>query len=102
MEESLFENVLNKFEKQKCKQVVVNKNGINALGLLGVGLVLLKVTDNIDWSWVWVLAPFWIPLGIALLVVIGLLIAVVMISAKGGNFTASKDKDENAGDDVLN
>ena len=102
MEESLFENALNKFEKQKCKQVVVNKSGINALGLLGVGLVLLKVTDNIDWSWVWVLAPFWIPLGIALLVVIGLLIAVVMVSAKGGNFTVSKDEDENTGDDALN
>lgn len=102
MEESLFENALNKFEKQKCKQVVVNKSGINALGLLGVGLVLLKVTDNIDWSWVWVLAPFWIPLGIALLVVIGLLIAVVMVSAKGGNFTVSKDEDENAGQDALN
>lgn len=82
MGESLFENVLNKFEKQKCKQVVVNENGINVLGLLSVGLVLLKVTDNIDWSWVWVLAPFWIPLGIALLVGIGLLIAIVMISAK--------------------
>ena len=102
MEENLFENALNKFEKQKCKQVVVNKSGINALGLLGVGLVLLKVTDNIDWSWVWVLAPFWIPLGIALLVVIGLLIAVVMVSAKGGNFTVSKDEDENAGQDALN
>lgn len=102
MEESLFENALNKFEKQKCKQVVVNKSGINALGLLGVGLVLLKVTNNIDWSWVWVLAPFWIPLGIALLVVIGLLIAVVMVSAKGGNFTVSKDEDENAGQDALN
>lgn len=102
MEESLFENALNKFEKQKCKQVVVNKSGINVLGLLGVGLVLLKVTDNIDWSWVWVLAPFWIPLGIALLVVIGLLIAVVMVSAKGGNFTVSKDEDENAGQDALN
>lgn len=82
MGESLFENVLNKFEKQKCKQVVVNENGINVLGLLSVGLVLLKVTDNIDWSWVWVLAPFWIPLGIALLVGIGLLIAVVIISEK--------------------
>lgn len=102
MEESLFENALNKFEKQKCKQVVVNKSGINVLGLLGVGLVLLKVTDNIDWSWVWVLAPFWIPLGIALLVVIGLLIAVVMVSAKGGNFTVSKDEDENVGQDALN
>lgn len=34
---------------------------IPALGLLFIGL---KLTDYIDWSWWWVLAPFW--LGIAL------------------------------------
>jgi hypothetical protein len=32
--------------------------------------VVLKLTDNIDWSWIWVLAPFWIPLGIALVVLL--------------------------------
>ena len=102
MEENLFENVLHKLEKQKCKQVVVNKSGIDALGLLGVGLVLLKATDNIDWSWVWVLAPFWIPFGIALLIVIGLLIGAVIVSSKGNNSTTSNDEGENAGDDALN
>ena len=32
--------------------------------------VVLKLTDNIDWSWWWVLSPLWIPIGLALLVVI--------------------------------
>lgn len=102
MEENLFEKTLHKLEKQKCKQVVVDRGGINALSLLGVGLVLLKATGNIDWSWVWVLAPFWIPLGIALLIVIGLLIGVVIVSSKRNNPTTSNDEDENAGDDALN
>lgn len=29
--------------------------------------VTLKLTDNIDWSWWWVLAPLWIPIAIALI-----------------------------------
>jgi hypothetical protein len=26
--------------------------------------VVLKLTDNIDWGWGWVLSPYWIPLGL--------------------------------------
>jgi hypothetical protein len=39
-------------------------------GGLGCGTVLalifitLKLTDNIDWSWWWVLAPLWLPIAI--------------------------------------
>ena len=29
--------------------------------------VTLKLTDQIEWSWIWVLAPFWIPISIGLL-----------------------------------
>ncbi len=35
--------------------------------LLGVAFVILKLTHVIAWSWVWVLAPFWIPWALALL-----------------------------------
>lgn len=34
---------------------------------MGLGLILtiifiiLKLTDNIDWSWVWILSPLWVP-----------------------------------------
>ncbi len=27
-------------------------------------LIILKMTDTIDWSWLWVLAPIWLPLAI--------------------------------------
>lgn len=33
-------------------------------GLLGVLFVALKLTGQIDWSWFWVLSPFWIPFAI--------------------------------------
>lgn len=28
--------------------------------------ITLKLTDNIDWSWWWVLAPIWVPISIVL------------------------------------
>ena len=31
------------------------------LGVLTLLLVTLKLTEVIDWSWWWVLAPTWIP-----------------------------------------
>ena len=29
-------------------------------GVLTVVFIVLKLTGNIDWSWVWVLSPIWI------------------------------------------
>lgn len=44
----------------------------NLLGLLFIGL---KLTGHINWPWVWVLAPFWIPFSAALLLVSAAVIA---------------------------
>ena len=38
------------------------------LGILGLIFITLKLTGHIAWSWLWVLSPFWIPLGLALLI----------------------------------
>lgn len=35
--------------------------GIGICTLLTVLFVGLKLTDNIDWSWWWVLSPMWLP-----------------------------------------
>jgi hypothetical protein len=37
-------------------------------GILGLIFITLKLTGHITWSWLWVLAPFWIPIGLALLI----------------------------------
>lgn len=55
-------------------------SGIGFLGLLGIMFIGLKLTGYIDWNWVWVLAPIWIPLGICAIIVIG--IVAVHISEK--------------------
>jgi hypothetical protein len=35
-------------------------------GILGLIFITLKLCGVISWSWLWVLAPFWIPLAILL------------------------------------
>lgn len=45
------------------------ENSGTSLGMvLFIVFLILKLTDQIDWSWWWVTAPLWIPLGIALVV----------------------------------
>jgi hypothetical protein len=38
-----------------------SSSGIGFLGLLTVLFIGLKLTNYIDWSWWWVLAPIWGP-----------------------------------------
>lgn len=53
-------------------------SGTSVIGLLGVLFVGLKLTGFIHWPWVWVLAPFWVPLALALalLLVAGIIITI--------------------------
>lgn len=52
-------------------------SGIGFGGLLTIVLITLKLTKLIDWSWWWVLATIWIPLGIiAILLMIAGLVAI--------------------------
>ena len=46
------------------------------MGLLTIVFITLKLTGHIDWSWWWVLAPFWGPF--ALIAIIGLLALIVI------------------------
>ena len=43
---------------------------VGFLGLLTTLFIGLKLTGYIAWSWVWVLAPIWIPFIIALVMVL--------------------------------
>jgi hypothetical protein len=46
--------------------------GIGFIGLLAILFIGLKLGGIISWSWLWVLAPIWVPLGLVL-VMLGLL-----------------------------
>ena len=56
--------------------------GITVLGLLGVAFIVLKLCKVISWSWWWVLAPFWIPVGIGLAIVLVYLMIVLVTIIK--------------------
>jgi hypothetical protein len=47
-------------------QQSVNIGSASGTTLLGVLFVGLKLTGYINWPWVWVLSPFWMPLAIVL------------------------------------
>lgn len=49
--------------------------GIGISGALGILFIYLKLTHKIDWSWLWVSAPFWGPLALVIAI---LLLAVVI------------------------
>jgi hypothetical protein len=57
-----------------------NNNGGSKIGfctLLQIAFIVLKLCKVIDWSWVWVLAPTWIPL---LLVLFGFTIYTIVLA----------------------
>jgi hypothetical protein len=66
-----------------------NSGGLGLLSTLVVVFAVLKLTDNIDWSWTWVFSPWWIPLSIImaliLLVLFGKLLALPFTLRKNRN-----------------
>jgi hypothetical protein len=51
-----------------------SSGGVGVLGLMGVMFTGLKIAGVISWPWVWVLAPFWIPLALGVIFVLILLV----------------------------
>jgi len=52
--------------------------GIGFAGLLCIAFIVLKLTGQIDWSWLWILAPVWIPFGIVIgILAVGTAITVI-------------------------
>lgn len=51
--------------------------GIGFCGLLAVAFIVLKLTGVINWSWLWVLAPLWIPTVIAVGILLICLVVVL-------------------------
>lgn len=48
--------------------------GVGFFGILTLIFITLKLLGVINWSWVWVLAPAWIPVAIVLVILLFLLI----------------------------
>ena len=50
------------------------------LGMLAILFIALKLLDEIDWSWWWVLSPIWIPFAIIILILIGVVILLIIVA----------------------
>lgn len=37
-----------------------SRGGVGFVGLLQIAFIVLKLTGQINWSWLWVLSPVWI------------------------------------------
>jgi len=61
-------------------QETSSSGGIGFLSLLALLFIGLKLTGFINWSWLWVLSPIWIPIGI-MLVILLVVVVVVLIRA---------------------
>lgn len=57
-------------------------NGIGLGGLLFVVFLILKLCNVIDWSWWWVTAPLWIPIGLVFLFILGGYIVLGILKTK--------------------
>lgn len=44
--------------------------GIGFFGLLTIVFIILKLTHYINWSWIWVLSPLWLPVAFVIFIVI--------------------------------
>ena len=49
-----------------------SSGGIGICGVLGIVFIVLKLVGVINWSWVWVLCPFWLP-------VVGLVLFIIFM-----------------------
>lgn len=59
--------------------------GIGFCDLLAAAFIVLKLTGVINWSWLWVLAPIWIPTAITIAIIVIVLVAVLVRElTKGG------------------
>ncbi len=55
----------------------VRNSGMGFISVLTLIFIVLKLTNNISWSWIWVLSPIWITT--ILLIII---FAIIMIGGR--------------------
>ena len=64
------------------KSVSVNV-GFPIFSITTLTFVVLKLIGKIDWDWVWVFAPLWIPLSGVVLFGLGLLVLFILAQVFG-------------------
>jgi hypothetical protein len=56
--------------------------GIGFLGMLTILFIAFKLLNIIDWSWIWVLAPIWIPAALAIIILIIWFVGFIILATR--------------------
>lgn len=59
--------------------------GVGFAGLLTIAFIVLKLCKVIEWSWVWVLSPLWISVGLGTLIFVGVMVYALIKVLKDKN-----------------
>ena len=60
----------------------VSRGGMGLAGVLLVVFIVLKLVGVITWSWLWVLSPLWISVGLVLVIFLITLVVVAITQHK--------------------
>ena len=71
--------ILRTYSEDGKETLNVNIGGLFST-LLAVAFIVLKLCHVIEWSWLWVLAPLWIPLAFTLVIITIILIIKIIVS----------------------
>lgn len=63
---------------------------IGLTGILGIIFIVLKLTHEIAWSWIWVLSPFWI--GFLLWAIFAIIFITIFKRAEKNMFEPHKNR----------
>lgn len=62
------------------------KTGVSIYTTVFITFLILKLTNNIDWSWWWVTSPIWLPvLAFIVFLVLIFLIGLLYVASTGKN-----------------
>jgi hypothetical protein len=66
---------------EKQIEHVATGGGVSLATVLLVIFLVLKLTGLVDWSWLWVLSPLWIPIAltVSILFIIGVVALFVLL-----------------------
>ena len=65
--------------ENNTNNTTVRTTGLGFSSVLALIFITLKLCHVIDWSWVWVLAPIWIPLSIVLAIMIVFIVCQIIL-----------------------
>ena len=63
--------------------------GVSLTFVVFIVFLILKLTNNIDWSWWWVTSPLWLPFLVALSVICLILVIAIILVILGLSFGMS-------------